>query len=214
MRTDSHTLPAGTEAAPWYVLCARTQASKQARKTDCCTPLIHDSLPEPRLGHAYLLAPPMNPLITDHSPICLTPLFFDAQDHNSGDMSGEKQELSSFADAQADLEAGIPLPARPPHAVLRGDPATTSTSTSTSPSSATETLPSGTAAATTDSAEGAARPAVVVVDSADVVLTLRSCRHTFHKRCLASWCLRWRYDCPVCREPYYCDASVGVVSYI
>ncbi|KAK7752157.1 hypothetical protein SLS62_005901 [Diatrype stigma] len=176
-RTDSRSLPAGTEAAP--------------------------------------------------CPICLTPLFFDPHDSGAtgADTGGEKQEsssASSFAPSspEADLEAGIALPARPPHAVLRGATATAATATSTS--STAETLPSGAAAAaaaTLDAAEGAARVMVVVVggdpgvEGADAVLTLRSCRHTFHKRCLASWCLRWRYDCPVCREPYHCDEPV-VVSYI
>ncbi|KAH7318148.1 hypothetical protein B0I35DRAFT_235917 [Stachybotrys elegans] len=37
----------------------------------------------------------------------------------------------------------------------------------------------------------------------DEVLTLQSCGHCFHARCLSSWFLIRRYDCPVCRAPYY-----------
>lgn len=40
-------------------------------------------------------------------------------------------------------------------------------------------------------------------DGDDDVLTLNSCRHAFHSRCLASWFLMERYDCPVCRVVYY-----------
>lgn len=37
----------------------------------------------------------------------------------------------------------------------------------------------------------------------DEVLTLNSCGHAFHSRCLASWFLMERFDCPVCRVVYY-----------
>ncbi|KAG9250710.1 uncharacterized protein F5Z01DRAFT_343966 [Emericellopsis atlantica] len=37
----------------------------------------------------------------------------------------------------------------------------------------------------------------------DDVLTLNSCGHAFHARCLASWFLIERFDCPVCRVVYY-----------
>lgn len=37
----------------------------------------------------------------------------------------------------------------------------------------------------------------------DDILTLNSCGHSFHCKCLSSWFLIERYDCPVCREPYY-----------
>ncbi|KFH42118.1 hypothetical protein ACRE_071480 [Hapsidospora chrysogenum ATCC 11550] len=40
-------------------------------------------------------------------------------------------------------------------------------------------------------------------DADNDVLTLNICRHTFHSRCLASWFLMQRYDCPVCRVVYY-----------
>ncbi|KAI1505790.1 hypothetical protein F5X99DRAFT_217629 [Biscogniauxia marginata] len=37
----------------------------------------------------------------------------------------------------------------------------------------------------------------------DGVLKMKRCRHTFHSRCLATWFLNKKYDCPVCRTPYY-----------
>lgn len=37
----------------------------------------------------------------------------------------------------------------------------------------------------------------------DEVLKMKRCQHMFHARCLATWFLRRRYDCPVCRTPYY-----------
>lgn len=37
----------------------------------------------------------------------------------------------------------------------------------------------------------------------DEVLKLKRCTHIFHARCLATWFLRKKYDCPVCRTPYY-----------
>lgn len=40
-------------------------------------------------------------------------------------------------------------------------------------------------------------------DLADDVLTLNSCGHAFHSRCLASWFLMERFDCPLCRSVYY-----------
>lgn len=35
------------------------------------------------------------------------------------------------------------------------------------------------------------------------ILRLRSCGHWFHARCLSSWFLIDRYDCPVCRKSYW-----------
>lgn len=35
------------------------------------------------------------------------------------------------------------------------------------------------------------------------ILKLRSCGHWFHARCLSSWFLIDRYDCPVCRKSYW-----------
>ena len=37
----------------------------------------------------------------------------------------------------------------------------------------------------------------------DEVLKMKRCRHMFHARCLATWFLQRRYDCPVCRIQYY-----------
>ncbi|KPM40788.1 hypothetical protein AK830_g5756 [Neonectria ditissima] len=37
----------------------------------------------------------------------------------------------------------------------------------------------------------------------DDILTLNSCGHSFHCKCLSSWFLIERHDCPVCRVPYY-----------
>ncbi|SPN98950.1 uncharacterized protein DNG_01989 [Cephalotrichum gorgonifer] len=35
------------------------------------------------------------------------------------------------------------------------------------------------------------------------ILKLKSCGHWFHARCLSSWFLIDRYDCPVCRKAYW-----------
>ena len=35
------------------------------------------------------------------------------------------------------------------------------------------------------------------------MLKMKKCRHMFHARCLATWFLQRRYDCPVCRVQYY-----------
>ncbi|CEI42055.1 unnamed protein product [Fusarium venenatum] len=42
-----------------------------------------------------------------------------------------------------------------------------------------------------------------VTDTNDDVLTINACGHSFHSKCLSSWFLIDRYDCPVCRVPYY-----------
>ncbi|KAI0835175.1 hypothetical protein F5Y06DRAFT_276889 [Hypoxylon sp. FL0890] len=42
----------------------------------------------------------------------------------------------------------------------------------------------------------------------DEVLKMKRCTHIFHARCLATWFLRNKYECPVCRTPYYQVASV------
>ncbi|TIC99221.1 hypothetical protein CH35J_006485 [Colletotrichum higginsianum] len=39
--------------------------------------------------------------------------------------------------------------------------------------------------------------------SDDDILTLKSCKHAFHAKCLSSWFLIGRYDCPVCRNHYW-----------
>ncbi|KAH6658536.1 hypothetical protein BKA67DRAFT_656724 [Truncatella angustata] len=41
----------------------------------------------------------------------------------------------------------------------------------------------------------------------DDVVKLKRCQHLFHARCLASWFLRKRYDCPVCRTSYYQESG-------
>lgn len=45
------------------------------------------------------------------------------------------------------------------------------------------------------------RPSIQPIE--DEVLKLKRCRHIFHARCLATWFLRNKYECPVCRTPYY-----------
>jgi hypothetical protein len=42
-----------------------------------------------------------------------------------------------------------------------------------------------------------------VTDGNDDILTINVCGHSFHSKCLSSWLLIDRYDCPVCRMPYY-----------
>lgn len=37
----------------------------------------------------------------------------------------------------------------------------------------------------------------------DDILRLNTCGHAFHAKCLASWFLIHRYDCPICRAVYY-----------
>ncbi|KAL0943174.1 uncharacterized protein CTRU02_201060 [Colletotrichum truncatum] len=37
----------------------------------------------------------------------------------------------------------------------------------------------------------------------DEILTLKICQHAFHAKCLSSWFLIERYDCPVCRSQYW-----------
>ncbi|OHF01947.1 hypothetical protein CORC01_02825 [Colletotrichum orchidophilum] len=39
--------------------------------------------------------------------------------------------------------------------------------------------------------------------SEDDILTLRNCQHAFHAKCLSSWFLIERFDCPVCRSQYW-----------
>ncbi|KAF5021604.1 hypothetical protein F66182_6351 [Fusarium sp. NRRL 66182] len=40
-------------------------------------------------------------------------------------------------------------------------------------------------------------------NSQDDILTINTCGHSFHSKCLSSWFLIERHDCPVCRVPYY-----------
>lgn len=40
-------------------------------------------------------------------------------------------------------------------------------------------------------------------ETTDDIMTLNSCGHAFHSRCLASWFLMDRFDCPMCRVLYY-----------
>ncbi|EMT69853.1 hypothetical protein NOF04DRAFT_1076853 [Fusarium oxysporum II5] len=40
-------------------------------------------------------------------------------------------------------------------------------------------------------------------EAEDDIMTINTCRHSFHSKCLSSWFLIERYDCPVCRVPYY-----------
>ncbi len=45
---------------------------------------------------------------------------------------------------------------------------------------------------------GSSRP-----DESDEVVSLKKCHHSFHFRCLTSWFLTERYDCPVCRSIFW-----------
>jgi hypothetical protein len=47
-----------------------------------------------------------------------------------------------------------------------------------------------------------------VVGQDDEILILKRCQHLFHARCLATWFLRRKYTCPVCRVPYYRDPRI------
>lgn len=40
-------------------------------------------------------------------------------------------------------------------------------------------------------------------DEDDTVITLKKCHHSFHSRCLTSWFLTNRYDCPICRTVFW-----------
>lgn len=37
----------------------------------------------------------------------------------------------------------------------------------------------------------------------DTVISLKKCHHSFHSRCLTSWFLTNRYDCPICRTVFW-----------
>jgi hypothetical protein len=37
----------------------------------------------------------------------------------------------------------------------------------------------------------------------DDILTINACGHSFHSKCLSSWFLIERHDCPVCRVQFY-----------
>lgn len=41
------------------------------------------------------------------------------------------------------------------------------------------------------------------------MLTLHSCGHAFHSKCLSTWFLIDRFDCPVCRAVYYQGTSLS-----
>ncbi|KAI8715099.1 RING-type domain-containing protein [Fusarium sp. LHS14.1] len=64
-----------------------------------------------------------------------------------------------------------------------------------------------TAASTTQSrgeGEGTAAQSNINLDMEDDdILTLNTCGHSFHSKCLSSWFLIERHDCPVCRTAYY-----------
>ncbi|OTA81203.1 hypothetical protein M434DRAFT_213044 [Hypoxylon sp. CO27-5] len=68
---------------------------------------------------------------------------------------------------------------------------------------------SGTNTTTTDMTAMEKRPSMQPIE--DEVLQLKRCRHIFHARCLATWFLRNKYECPVCRTPYYQVAPVEEV---
>ena len=53
------------------------------------------------------------------------------------------------------------------------------------------------------SQEAGDEDAAAVEEVADDILTLNTCGHVFHSRCLASWFLMDRFDCPMCRVQYY-----------
>ncbi|KAK7209146.1 hypothetical protein V2G26_016324 [Clonostachys chloroleuca] len=42
----------------------------------------------------------------------------------------------------------------------------------------------------------------------DDVLTINSCGHSFHSKCLISWFLLDRNDCPICRQLFYSPPSI------
>ncbi|CAG9944498.1 unnamed protein product [Clonostachys rosea f. rosea IK726] len=42
----------------------------------------------------------------------------------------------------------------------------------------------------------------------DDVLTINSCGHSFHSKCLISWFLMDRNDCPICRQLFYSPPSI------
>ncbi len=58
-----------------------------------------------------------------------------------------------------------------------------------------------TCAAASNAKENEKRQSMQPID--DEVLKLKRCTHIFHARCLATWFLQRKYECPVCRTPYY-----------
>ncbi|QPC72080.1 hypothetical protein HYE68_002832 [Fusarium pseudograminearum] len=86
-----------------------------------------------------------------------------------------------------------PLVPEPMHTVTRDPrPVLEQVSTVTSRETASQAKSQATAGQTEE-----------VTDTNDDVLTINACGHSFHSKCLSSWFLIDRYDCPVCRVPYY-----------
>ncbi|VUC21900.1 unnamed protein product [Clonostachys rosea] len=47
-----------------------------------------------------------------------------------------------------------------------------------------------------------------VLTEVDDVLTINGCGHSFHSKCLISWFLMDRNDCPICRQLFYSPPSI------
>lgn len=88
------------------------------------------------------------------------------------------------AEAEVDLEAGVSR-------------TTTTTCTSTTNSISSQ--------------EAAKKAELELPPIDDEVMKMKRCQHLFHARCLATWFLRRRYDCPVCRTPYYQEVETRSV---
>ncbi|CZR40798.1 uncharacterized protein FPRO_10386 [Fusarium proliferatum ET1] len=121
-------------------------------------------------------------------------------------------------DPTADIEAQTPLSGfgecpicigplvpEPVHTV-NADPRPILEKVSTVTSRETNDKP-GPSVQTTDksgtSAQTMADPSVQTDEAEDDIMTINACGHSFHSKCLSSWFLIERYDCPVCRVPYY-----------
>ncbi|QGI66702.1 hypothetical protein CEK26_010659 [Fusarium fujikuroi] len=98
-----------------------------------------------------------------------------------------------------------PLVPEPVHTV-NADPRPILEKVSTVTSHETNDKP-GPSVQTTDksgpSVQTTAGPSVHTDEAEDDIMTINACGHSFHSKCLSSWFLIERYDCPVCRVPYY-----------
>ncbi|CAJ2506529.1 Uu.00g006590.m01.CDS01 [Anthostomella pinea] len=92
---------------------------------------------------------------------------------------GSPAGASAPTGAGVDLEAGIDI----------------------SRTTTTKTMSTSTASTSTTTTAKEERCSLQPVN--DEVLKMKRCRHLYHAKCLATWFMRKKYNCPVCRTPYY-----------
>lgn len=112
------------------------------------------------------------------SPICIGPLFVPNSNNATG--AGPLQSMPSRAPAPSGGDVGV----------LEGSGGGQVGHTGTSNWRLWQSWKTKTLKASAKSSD-------------DDILTLKSCQHAFHAKCLSSWFLIDRYDCPVCRSHYW-----------